>query len=353
MQKSSQKSNKKQKHPIFNDQYEILSSLGEGNTSKVYLCRSIENPKEMMALKLLRDEFLSRDDKSIKAVEKEIQILQGLKHKHIVNILGYGSEGHVKKPSGREIKNLVYIMLEYIPGGLLFDLCQTLGGMGEDGGRYFLSQMLDTLEYLQSKSVVHRDLKLENILVDENLNLKVADFGFATFKKINKLTSYRGTMTYMAPEIKEGKTYDGRQIDIFSTGVILFIIVQGIFPFKEAKTDEYFYNLINTKQLDHYWKKVGGQNLSDDFKNLILSIFEYDGSKRPTLEMIRKHPWMQKPFSVKLTRQSLMDRLQEYRSQKTSASSRDDKGNSRGDGENMEGFIRPELELDAFYRFND
>ena len=109
MQKSSQKSNKKQKHPIFNDQYEILSSLGEGNTSKVYLCRSIENPKEMMALKLLRDEFLSRDEKSIKAVEKEIQILQGLKHKHIVKILGYGSDGHVKKPSGREIKNLVYI----------------------------------------------------------------------------------------------------------------------------------------------------------------------------------------------------------------------------------------------------
>ena len=73
--------------------------------------------------------------------------------------------------------------------------------------------------------MVHRDLKLENILVDENMNLKVADFGFATFKHVNKLQSYRGTMTYMAPEIKEGKTYDGRQIDIFSTGVILFIIV--------------------------------------------------------------------------------------------------------------------------------
>ena len=135
-------------------------------------------------------------------------------------------------------------------------------------------------------------------------------------------------------------------------GVILFIIVQGIFPFKEAKTDEYFYNLIHTKKLDQYWKKVGGQSLSDDFKNLILSIFEHDGSKRPTLEQIRKHPWMQKPFSVKLTRQSLMDRLQEQRSQKTSASSREEKGNSRGDGENMEKFIRPELDEDM-YRFND
>ena len=139
------------------------------------------------------------------------------------------------KPSGREIKNLVYILLEYITGGLLFDLCQTVGGMGEDAGRYFLSQMVDVLGYMQGKGVVHRDLKLENILVDDNMNLKVADFGFATHKKINKLSSYRGTMTYMAPEIKEGKVYDGKQIDMFSTGVILFIIVQGIFPFKEAK----------------------------------------------------------------------------------------------------------------------
>ena len=66
------------------------------------------------------------------------------------------------------------------------------------------------LEYLQSKKIAHRDLKLENILVDDELTLKVADFGFATYKKITKLQSYRGTMTYMAPEIKEGKVYDGK-----------------------------------------------------------------------------------------------------------------------------------------------
>jgi len=119
-----------------------------------------------------------------------------------------------------------------------------MGGMGEDYGRFFLSQMIEVVGYMQSKGVVHRDLKLENILVDDMMNLKVADFGFATYKKINKLQSYRGTMTYMAPEIKEGKTYDGKQIDMFSVAVILFIIIQGIFPFKEAKKDEYFYNLI-------------------------------------------------------------------------------------------------------------
>lgn len=169
--------------------------------------------------------------------------------------------------------------------------------------------MIDVLGYMQGKGVVHRDLKLENILVNENMELKVADFGFATYKKVEKLKSYRGTMTYMAPEIKEGKQYDGRQVDIFSTGVILFIIVQGIFPFKEAKKDEYFYNLLLQGRLEHYWKKVGGERLSPEFRELILSMFSYDPKKRPTIEELKNHPWLKKPMSHKLTRQTLIDKL--------------------------------------------
>lgn len=166
-----------------------------------------------------------------------------------------------------------------------------MSAMGEDAGRFFALQMLDSIEYMHELKVVHRDLKLENILIDGNLNMKIADFGFATYKSIDCLKSYRGTMTYMAPEIKEGKTYKGSQVDLFSFGVILFIIVQGIFPFKEARLEEYFYNLITTGQTDLYFSKVSAGYLSPEFKDLVLSLFNYDPEKRPTISQIRSHPW--------------------------------------------------------------
>ena len=165
--------------------------------------------------------------------------------------------------------------------------------MGEDAGRFFMLQMLDAVEQMHRQRIVHRDLKLENILIDDHLNLKVADFGFATHKNIDALRSYRGTMTYMAPEIKEGKTYRGEQIDMFSIGVITWIIVCGIFTFKEAKRDEYFYNLLNTNQTDKYFMKTNQRNLSPEFKDLILKFFAYEGDQRPTIEQVRSHPWMQ------------------------------------------------------------
>jgi MAP/microtubule affinity-regulating kinase len=122
--------------------------------------------------------------------------------------------------------------------------------------------MLDSLEHLHQNRVAHRDLKLENVIVDREFNLKLVDFGYASYKQVDCLKSFRGTFTYMAPEIKEGREYNGYQVDMFSFGVVLFIITHGIFPFKEARTTEYFYNLLTTGQHELYFTKVKGTKLS-------------------------------------------------------------------------------------------
>lgn len=113
-------------------------------------------------------------------VDREIRILENVRHTHIVNLLDSGKDGRIVKVGGSEIIGLKYIMMEYVNGGLMFDVIKSLKACGEDGGRYFMHQMLDVLEHLQSFAVCHRDLKLENILVDDQMNIKIADFGFAT-----------------------------------------------------------------------------------------------------------------------------------------------------------------------------
>lgn len=106
-----------------------------------------------------------------------------------------------------------------------------------------------------------------------------------------------------------------------------------------------------TGKLETYWKKVGGTSLSNDFKDLVLKIFSYDGKKRPTIEEIRKHPWMQKPFSMKDCRKLIMEKLQEKRSSKTADSSSRDEHHSRGDG--MLELVRQTPENLELFKFND
>ena len=137
VEQQQQQKRKRPAHPVFNGEYDIIKSLGEGNTSKVYMGRSRESG-ELVAIKILKEEFLRRDNDSILSVHNEITILKNMNQQNLVAMLGYGDAGEVVKPSGRHINNLVYIMMEYVPCGLLFDLCQIMGAMGENAGRFFI-----------------------------------------------------------------------------------------------------------------------------------------------------------------------------------------------------------------------
>ena len=101
--------------------------------------RSLKNPKKQFALKMLKNEFLEKDEKNFGIVQEEIKILESLNHQNIITINGCGSNGRIVKPSGRVLENLVYIILEFAPGGILFDMCQECGDMGEDTARFFLN----------------------------------------------------------------------------------------------------------------------------------------------------------------------------------------------------------------------
>jgi serine/threonine protein kinase len=257
------------------------------------LGRDLEDPKKLVALKFIRSEVLANDESALQSLKQEIKILNGLKHPNINKFIDYGSDGKIVKPSGRVIPNLIYIILDYVPGGIFYDLCQAAGGVGEQGGRYFLDQLLDAVNYMHKQNVVHRDLKPENILVGDNLNLVVADFGYATYKKIHNLYEYCGTKVYMAPEISEQKPYDGRKSDIFALGVILFVIVLCKFPFSKAQKDEYYYKLILDGKFKEYWDLTGDIKISDDFKDLTMKMLSYNPKDRPSIDEIYNHPWMQ------------------------------------------------------------
>ena len=181
-----------------------------------------------------------------------MKIHSKLNHKNIIKIIESGEDGKLSQ-GGKKYQNLVYIIMDYVPEGLLFDIIESLQGVGEIVAHYFIEQVIEGFEYLQKKQVSHLDTKLENILVDSNMRIKIIDFGFSSVGQ-KSVQAYGGTKVYMAPEILERKSYDGFKADIFAIGVLLFISTIGNFPFVEAsKSDKYYSLLSQTKLTDEFW----------------------------------------------------------------------------------------------------
>ena len=155
------------------------------------------------------------------------------------------------------------------------------------------------MAYLQENGISHRDLKLENILLDNEFNLKIADFGFSSKKQLNR--TLKGTPQYAAPEIYLDKDYTGAAVDIFASSIILFVMVSLHFPFKTAYPTDQHFKTISSNRIDLFWKyhtlnKEGGLSYySEDFINLVSFMLSYDPLERPSLSEIMSHPWYTKP----------------------------------------------------------
>jgi len=187
----------------------------------------------------------------------------------------------------------------------LFDFVAISGRFDEPLARYFFTQFMQGLSFCHEQGITHRDLKPENLLLDKNFTLKIADFGFAAPIEgrdgSGHLTTKLGTLNYMAPEIHLNQPYQGEQIDVFASAIILFIMVAQHPPFTSAQPQDPFYRCLAGKRGDIFWRthcknKEGGEAFfSEEFKHLMEFMLKLEPSQRATVSDVIKHPWMQGP----------------------------------------------------------
>nr|XP_042900944.1 MAP/microtubule affinity-regulating kinase 3 isoform X1 [Parasteatoda tepidariorum] len=185
-----------------------------------------------------------------------------------------------------ETEKTLYLVMEYASGGEVFDYLVAHGRMKEKEARAKFRQIVSAVQYCHQKRIIHRDLKAENLLLDGEMNIKIADFGFSNeFVPGQKLDTFCGSPPYAAPELFQGKKYDGPEVDVWSLGVILYTLVSGSLPFDGANLKELRERVLRGKYRIPFY-------MSTDCENLLKKFLVLNPSKRASLEAIMKDKWM-------------------------------------------------------------
>ncbi|XP_038988635.1 CBL-interacting protein kinase 1-like isoform X1 [Phoenix dactylifera] len=237
---------------MLQGKYEIGRTLGEGNFGKVKYARHVETGKAV-AVKILdrkRIQSVKIDDQ----VKREIGTLKLLKHPNVVRLLEVSAS-----------KTKIYMVLEYVNGGELFDKIALKGKLSEQEGRRLFQQLIDAISYCHEKGVYHRDLKPENVLIDAKGNIKISDFGLSAlpqhFGNDGLLHTTCGSPNYIAPEVLANRGYDGARSDIWSCGVILYVILVGYLPFEDRNIAVLYQKIFKGDTQIPKWLSPGAQNL--------------------------------------------------------------------------------------------
>ncbi|KAI2467547.1 Pkinase-domain-containing protein [Annulohypoxylon bovei var. microspora] len=254
--------------------YNIIRTLGEGSFGKVKLAVH-RSTGQKVALKIIaRKKLISRD--MVGRVEREIEYLQLLRHPHIIKLYTV-----IKTPAE------IIMVLEYA-GGELFDYIVKHGRLPEDQARKFFQQMICAVEYCHRHKVVHRDLKPENLLLDDNLNVKIADFGLSNIMTDgNFLKTSCGSPNYAAPEVISGKLYAGPEVDVWSCGVILYVLLVGRLPFDDDHIPSLFSKIQRGVFTVPHW-------VPSDAASLIRKMLQTNPVQRIIIDEIRVDPWFLK-----------------------------------------------------------
>ncbi|XP_023208771.1 MAP/microtubule affinity-regulating kinase 3-like isoform X1 [Xiphophorus maculatus] len=263
--------------------YRLLKTIGKGNFAKVKLARHILTGREV-AIKIIDKTQLNPN--SLQKLFREVRIMKILNHPNIVKLFEV-----------IETERTLYLVMEYASGGEVFDYLVAHGRMKEKEARAKFRQIVSAVQYCHQKHIVHRDLKAENLLLDADMNIKIADFGFSNeFTLGNKLDTFCGSPPYAAPELFQGKKYDGPEVDVWSLGVILYTLVSGSLPFDGQNLKELRERVLRGKYRIPFY-------MSTDCENLLKRFLVLNPAKRGTLEVredtenqIMKDRWINSGF---------------------------------------------------------
>ncbi|XP_074535214.1 MAP/microtubule affinity-regulating kinase 4-like isoform X1 [Halichoeres trimaculatus] len=252
--------------------YRLLKTIGKGNFAKVKLARHILTGREV-AIKIIDKTQLNPT--SLQKLYREVRIMKTLNHPNIVHLFEV-----------IETEKTLYLIMEYASGGEVFDYLVAHGRMKEKEARAKFRQIVSAVHYCHQKNIVHRDLKAENLLLDADSNIKIADFGFSNeFSAGSKLDTFCGSPPYAAPELFQGKKYDGPEVDIWSLGVILYTLVSGSLPFDGQNLKELRERVLRGKYRVPFY-------MSTDCEGILRRFLVLNPTKRCSLEQIMKDKWI-------------------------------------------------------------
>ncbi|KAI3686950.1 hypothetical protein L1987_80640 [Smallanthus sonchifolius] len=260
--------------------YEIGRTLGEGNFGKVKYAKDIQtgHPFAVKILEKTRIKNLNFADQ----IKREIATLKILKHPNVVRL-------HEVLAS----KTKIYMILEYVNGGELFDMIASKGKLSESDGRRLFQQLIDGVTYCHDKGIYHRDLKLENVLVDAKGSIQISDFGLSALPQHLRddglLHTTCGSPNYVAPEILSNRGYDGATSDTWSCGVILYVILTGYLPFDDRNLAVLYQKIFKGDVLMPKWLPSGA-------KNLIKRILDPNPKTRITMADIKADEWFKQDY---------------------------------------------------------
>ncbi|KAL3619576.1 CBL-interacting serine/threonine-protein kinase 8 [Castilleja foliolosa] len=259
--------------------YEVGRTIGEGTFAKVKFAQNTETG-ESVAMKVL-DRSTIIKHKMVDQIKREISIMKRVRHPYVVRL-------HEVIAS----RTKIYIILEFITGGELFDKIAHHGRLSESESRRYFQQLIDGVDYCHNKGVYHRDLKPENLLLDSQGNLKISDFGLSAFpaEGVSVLRTTCGTPNYVAPEVLSHKGYNGALADIWSCGVILYVLMAGYLPFDEIDLMTLYGKIEGAQFSCPSWFPVGA-------KSLIHRILDPNPETRIRIEDIRNDEWFKRNYN--------------------------------------------------------